>query len=100
MTSRLLFAPEAEGDVDAIEDYIAKDNPAAAERFSLKLEETCRMLADNPLIGRSRENLAPNLRSFPSGRYVIFYRPLPDGVEIARVIGAQDPSGIFGDVLS
>ena len=43
------------------------------------------------MMGRARDELAPGLRSFPIGRYVIFYEPLPDGVAIARVLhGARD----------
>jgi toxin ParE1/3/4 len=38
-----------------------------------------------------RYDLASNLRSFPVGSYVVFYIPLPDGVEIVRVMhGHQD----------
>ena len=48
-------------------------------------------LAENPRIGRSREELAPELRSFPFQDYVIFYRPIDNGVEIVRVLrGSRD----------
>jgi toxin ParE1/3/4 len=31
------------------------------------------------------------LRSFPVGNYVIFYIPIPDGIEVVRVMhGRQD----------
>jgi toxin ParE1/3/4 len=43
-------------------------------------------LRDNPLAGRARPELAENVRSFPVGNYVIFYRPLQDGIEIVRVL--------------
>jgi plasmid stabilization system protein ParE len=34
--------------------------------------------------------------SFPHGGYLIFYRPLPDGVEIVRIIhGARNLSRLF-----
>ncbi|MET4716406.1 plasmid stabilization system protein ParE [Bradyrhizobium japonicum] len=49
------------------------------------------MLVENPLAGRERQELRDSLRSFPVGNYVIFYVPLPDGVEIVRVMhGRQD----------
>ena len=49
------------------------------------------MLIENPLAGRERRELGASLRSFPVGSYVIFYVPLPDGVEIIRVMhGRQD----------
>ncbi len=37
-------------------------------------------------MGHARYELAPELRSFPVGRYVIFYLPLVDGVELVRVL--------------
>jgi toxin ParE1/3/4 len=47
-------------------------------------------------MGRSRPELAPNLRSFPVGQYVIFYLPLAKGVEIVRVLhGARDFESIL-----
>jgi toxin ParE1/3/4 len=43
------------------------------------------------MMGRERNELVPGLRSFPIGRYMIFYEPLPDGVVIVRVLhGARD----------
>lgn len=52
-----------------------------------------------PSIGRLHDELAENLRSFPVGRYVIFYLPLLDGIEIVRVLhSARDLNGcIFTD---
>jgi hypothetical protein len=37
---------------------------------------------------RAREPSAPGLRSFPFGRYVIFYVPLDDGIDVVRVLHA------------
>ncbi|HTO63621.1 MAG TPA: type II toxin-antitoxin system RelE/ParE family toxin [Bradyrhizobium sp.] len=45
----------------------------------------------NPLAGRQRADIQRGLRSFPVGSYVIFYVPLPDGIEVVRVMhGRQD----------
>jgi toxin ParE1/3/4 len=49
-----------------------------------------------PELGRLREELSPRLRSFPVGRYVIFYRPMENRIEIARVLhGARDLPPLF-----
>ena len=49
------------------------------------------MRVENPLAGRARLDLRPNLRSFPVGSYIVFYVPQPDGVEIVRGMhGHQD----------
>ncbi|WP_244443170.1 type II toxin-antitoxin system RelE/ParE family toxin [Bradyrhizobium sp. Ai1a-2] len=42
-----------------------------------------------PRAGRAREDLAPKLRSFPVGNYLIFYVPVPDGIEVVRVMHAR-----------
>jgi len=56
-----------------------------------RIENIFQMLVANPLAGRERPELRKNLRSFPAGSYLVFYVPLPDGVEIVRVMnGRQD----------
>lgn len=46
----------------------------------------CRMLARSPLLGRSREDLGSNLRSFPVGDYLIFYVPSKTGITVVRIL--------------
>ncbi len=76
--------------------YIAEDSTGAADRFLDLLDQKCRTLAEAPGIGRSREGLAPDLRGFPVKRYVIFYRPIEGGIEIARVLSAyRDIARVF-----
>ncbi len=49
-------------------------------------------------MGRRREELAPALRSFPVGRYLIFYVVLTNGVDIVRVLlGSRDLAALFED---
>jgi toxin ParE1/3/4 len=84
--ARLRFSNKAQRDLTGIADYIAQDSPHHAARFILRLEEHCRLLANRPLIGRTRDEVRPGLRSVRFGRYVIFYRPAEDGAEIVRVI--------------
>ena len=53
-------------------------------------------LAKNPLMGRERDEVMPGLRSFPFKRYVIFYQPLQDGIDVVRVLhGARDIESLF-----
>lgn len=82
---------DAKADLVSIHKYIAQDNRPAADRVIDKLRETFRALAAHPLMGELRPELAPNLRSFCVGNYVIFYRSARGSVEVARVIhGARD----------
>lgn len=49
-------------------------------------------------MGRAREELAADLRSFPFGRYVIFYAPVEGGIDVVRVLhSARDVDAAFGD---
>jgi len=87
----------AERDLLEIWTYIARDNPSAADRFLDLIGEKCDLLAASPEMGRRREDLAPSLRSFPVGRYVIFYRPGERGIQVVRVLSAyRDIAALFG----
>jgi toxin ParE1/3/4 len=94
--SEYRLTQEARQDLDEIWLYIAEDNPPAADDLLDALYERFVLLAQQPFLGRARPELAPNLRSFPVGNYVIFYRPIDDGVEIARVLrGSRDIDALF-----
>jgi toxin ParE1/3/4 len=94
--SRYRLTEQARQDLDDIWLYIAEDDPATADHFLDSLYEKFVLLAEQPLLGRLRPELAPNLRSFPVGNYVIFYRPTQDGIEVARVLhGARDIDAMF-----
>ena len=87
----VLRRPRARDDLAEIWDYIADDSVEQADVFIDRLDATFHTLAGQPLMRRAREELAPGLRSFPLGRYVIFYQPPPDGVAIVRALhGARD----------
>jgi toxin ParE1/3/4 len=86
----------ARSDLDEIWLYIAQDNLDAADKFIRVVVSRFPKLAAMPLIGRHREELSPRLRSFPVSRYVVFYRPIENGIEIVRVLhGARDFPPLF-----
>lgn len=87
---------QARADLEEIFDYIAHDNRSAAGRLMQQFKERFRLLAAHPLMGQSRPELAPNLRSVTVGNYVIYYRPIDREIEIARVIhAARDVDSLF-----
>ena len=93
---RVTRRPLAEADILEIWDYIADDSLAAADRWVDRLDEQFRLLAAQPMMGRARDELAPGVRSFPFGRYVVFYLPLDDGIDVVRVLhGARDIDAVF-----
>jgi toxin ParE1/3/4 len=77
--------------VDSISAYVAADNGRAAEELLDRFGKVFEMLVQNPRAGRPRPDLGRDLRSFPVQRYIIFYTPVSDGIEIVRVVhGRQD----------
>lgn len=86
MAGNIRRRPLARQDLIEIWLYIAEDNEGAADRFLSRIEDTLDMLAENPLAGRDRSELAERLRSFPIGNYLVFYRPEADGIDVVRVL--------------
>jgi toxin ParE1/3/4 len=86
----------ASADLDDIWLFIAQDDPETADRFHDLLLSKFLALGKQPLIGRPRDDLRPDIRSFPVGNYIIFYRDQPAFVEIVRVLhAARDLEGVF-----
>lgn len=98
--SDALRSDAAARDLDEAWDYLAARNAQAAERFLDGVDETAFKLAAQPGLGAPRDDLAPELRmmgvkGFP---HVIFYRPIPTGILIVRVIhGSRDVAAVFQD---
>jgi toxin ParE1/3/4 len=92
----IIKRPLARSDLAEIWDYIADDNERRADAFVDLIDRKFQELARHPNMGLSREELGEGLRSFPVGRYVIFYQVIPGGVEIIRVLhGSRDLNAIF-----
>ena len=64
---------------------IAIDSERAADRLLDGVESVMNMLAENPRAGRERPELADELRSFAVESYVLFYKPMSEGIELVRV---------------
>ena len=89
--ARILRTRESRCDYDEIWSYIAVRDLAAADRLVIHFDATLNIISTSPGVGRKVEELAPNLRSFPVGNYLIFYRPMADGIELIRILhGARD----------
>lgn len=100
--SRILRTPQTKQDLLDIGEYIAQHNQQAAFDFLDEMEAKFHLLAANPKIGQLCADLASDLpsdlRQFPVGNYVIFYRPLADGIVIYRVLhGRRDLPQVFQD---
>jgi toxin ParE1/3/4 len=93
---RVTKTVRAEQDLEDLWFYIAMDNPLAADGVLDAIATQCGLLATQPQLGRARPELAPELRSFPVGRYVLFYLPRSNGIELVRVLhGSRDVEAQF-----
>jgi toxin ParE1/3/4 len=93
---RVLKTLRAERDLDDIWLHIASDNPQAADQLIDALVAQARLVATQPNMGRARPELAPEIRSFVEKNYILFYRPVSNGIELVRVLhGARDLNMIF-----
>jgi len=94
----IVLTPRANADLGEIWIFIAADNPAQADNFIDLIDEKFQNLTRQPGLGRRREELVAGLRSFPVGRYVIFYLQVQDCLQIARILhGARDLDAVFAD---
>jgi toxin ParE1/3/4 len=70
---RFVVTPLAEQDLEAIGNYIAKDNPRRALSFVGELRSQCAKITKSPQAYRSRAELGEGVRSCSHGNYVIFF---------------------------
>jgi toxin ParE1/3/4 len=79
--------PDAEADLEAIGDYIARDNPLRAVTFVAELRDKCNGLADMPLgfplVPRYEHR---SVRHRVHGNYQIFYRTIGNPIERIDVL--------------
>ena len=94
--ARVLRTATAKSDLSTIADFIAADNPAAAERWLDEVDQTLSVIAAYPHIGERVDQLAPGIRRHSMGQYLLFYRPIDGGIELRRVLhGARNIEALF-----
>ncbi|KYC35515.1 plasmid stabilization system protein [Scytonema hofmannii PCC 7110] len=69
---KLEFSQSAVDDLVRLREFIAKNNPRAAERVSLRLRQAIGKLVLHPEIGRRVPDLE-NVRELIAGNYVVRY---------------------------
>jgi toxin ParE1/3/4 len=95
---RLEFSRWVEGDLEAIADYIAQDNPARAVTFIGEIREKILRIGRQPLLYQLRPEIGEEARLSVVGRYVILFRIVEEVVRIERVVyGGRDLPELFFD---
>jgi plasmid stabilization system protein ParE len=86
------LTPRARRDLFEIWDYIANDNPTAADRIEQAVFNAFDLLAESPLAGHTRKEVtALPLRFWvlqPYANYFIVYDPIKKPIQIVRILHA------------
>ena len=89
MTLDWVLAEEAKSDLRSIHQYIARDNPHAAKRLIEDIFRSIHTLAENPDLGRVREDLTDKpVKIFPAKHFIIVYHTDPS-LRIARILDGR-----------
>lgn len=81
------FTFTAEADLEAIYQYTKeKWGDTKAIEYLVQLEEVIQLLAENPEVGKPRDELADGLYSFPNKSHIIFYIKRESDILIVRLL--------------
>jgi len=95
---RVEFSRWVEGDLEAIAEYIALDNPWRAIRFVREIREKIDRIGRQPLLYQLRPEIGEDARLATVGRYVVLFRICAERVRIERVVyGGRDLPELFMD---
>ena len=103
MAGRLYKRPQVLSDLEQHFVVIAEDNLAAAHRFLDTAEAALQRYAEWPYSGRAWQSPDPRLTDIrvghlprPFGNYLVFYRPVDDGIEVLTIQhGARELQSII-----
>jgi len=80
----------AELDIDEIASYTTHAwGWRQADRYLDNLEDSFRILAQHPSIGRSCDSIQSGLLRFEVGKHVVFYRTETGGIRVVRILHQQ-----------
>lgn len=82
----IIWRRSAVNDLDAIREYIADDNPDAAQRVAAAIEAAVDPLADHPELGRAGRVEGTRELVVPGLPYIVAYRVREETVRILAVI--------------
>jgi plasmid stabilization system protein ParE len=91
---RFRLARAAERDIETIGDWIARDDPDAAARFTAELETTARRIVAMPYAFPAVGAANTSLRKRSYRGYIIYYQVSRTTVTVTRILHhARDEAG-------
>jgi toxin ParE1/3/4 len=92
------YTAHADADLDEIIEFHITENPEYANKIFQEIAGKLTSLEKNPYLGKPKKEILSHLRSFPTKKYIIFYTPIKDGIEVFRIIhSSRDIEGLFND---
>src|SRR5271157_5247608 len=86
---RFRVSHDAQRDLEEVFLYWAeRAGPGIADRVIDAIVERFWVLGQYPDSGRPCDDIAPGVKCFPAGKYLIYYRKIRRGVEIAHIFYA------------
>ncbi|HEV2270853.1 MAG TPA: type II toxin-antitoxin system RelE/ParE family toxin [Steroidobacteraceae bacterium] len=87
MTGGFVLTPRAQRDLDEIWDYTSdRWGLHQAETYTRQLWTDIEAVAANPAMGRPCAEVRAGYHKHPSGSHVLFYRIIPDGIDVVRIL--------------
>jgi toxin ParE1/3/4 len=84
-----VLSPAARGDLEQIWDYTRQRwSDDQAERYTRELQRAIELVADNPLIGRTCDDVRAGYRRHAVGSHTLYYRVVAatDVVDVVRIL--------------
>jgi len=94
------ISENAEQDLEEIFIYWAnRANLEVADRIIDRITERFWLLGEHPNAGKLARNIAPGVKCFPAGKYLIYYRNTRRGTDVLHIFhGARDQNSAFKTV--
>jgi len=94
---RYRVTESAERDLDEIFEYWARRaSLEAADRVIDRISGRFWLLGEHPNAGKPAAEIAPGVKCFPAGKYLIYYRKTRGGTDILHIFhGARDQRNAF-----
>jgi len=97
VTTTCLLRHQAEEDLESIWLYSYTEwGRKQADQYLQNLLSRIQWLSENPRIGKERADIKPGYYYFPEGAHLVFYKIIPDGIDI---IGIPHQNMDIGDYL-
>ena len=95
------YTANAEADIDEIFDFLLNEGQEYAKKILGEIASKLTLLEKNSYLGKPQDSTLLNLRSFPAKKYIIFYMPIENGIDVFRILhSSRDIDGLFDDFFS